>query len=266
MIILLIIIVILVILISSCNCNSCNSRNSRNSRKETFVNTIVNTTSSKDLIISRYNEKLDYLSNGPFNIYNIIVYNKGLPMVSSQYKIHHIANVGRCDHTYLYHIIENYDNLADITIFLPGSCLDKRKKNQTLRTLRLVEETNDSVFIGLRYNDVQNDMKDFKLDTWLNTSTENQEINMSNELLPCSLRPFNDWYKEIFPNVKINFICYMGIFAVSKKHILQHPKKYYENLILFLNNHSNPECGHYFERAWIAVFHPIPESCLYLEQ
>ena len=30
----------------------------------------------------------------------------------------HLANVGRCDHTYLHHIVERYEALADGTLFL----------------------------------------------------------------------------------------------------------------------------------------------------
>jgi hypothetical protein len=29
-----------------------------------------------------------------------------------------LANVGRCDHTYLHHIVERYEALADGTLFL----------------------------------------------------------------------------------------------------------------------------------------------------
>ena len=30
-----------------------------------------------------------------------------------------------------------------------------------------------------------------------------------------------------------------------------------------MEGHPNPEVGHYFERAWVAIFDPIPEKCLY---
>ena len=39
-----------------------------------------------------------------------------------------LENVGVCVHTYFYHIIEHYDNLDDIIVFLPGSCMDENKK------------------------------------------------------------------------------------------------------------------------------------------
>jgi hypothetical protein len=56
---------------------------------------------------------------------------------------------------------------------------------------------------------------------------------------------------------------YFGVFAVSKKHILNHPQTYYQKLLAEFPKHSNPEVGHYFERAWLAVFHPVDGTCLY---
>lgn len=47
-------------------------------------------------------------------------------------------------------------------------------------------------------------------------------------------------------------------FAVSREHIHQHPKHWYEKLLAAVSNHSNPEDGHFLERSWVAVFHPIP--------
>jgi hypothetical protein len=47
-----------------------------------------------------------------------------------------------------------------------------------------------------------------------------------------------------------------GIFAISKKDILQHPISYYETLIKDVDECSNPESGHFFERSWYALFYP----------
>jgi hypothetical protein len=44
-------------------------------------------------------------------------------------KIVNLPNVGKCDHTYLYHIINNYNNLSKILVFLPGSINMENKKN-----------------------------------------------------------------------------------------------------------------------------------------
>jgi hypothetical protein len=62
--------------------------------------------------------------------------------------------------------------------------------------------------------------------------------------------------------VNIKVVNYSGIFGIGKKHIIQHPKAYYEKLIQELNTHSNPEVGHYFERSWAAIFHPNADAVI----
>ena len=54
---------------------------------------------------------------------------------------------------------------------------------------------------------------------------------------------------------RITNLAWCGIFAVSRKDIHIHPRAYYEELLPYLETSSNPECGHYFERAWGAIFH-----------
>ena len=73
-----------------------------------------------DIVVARYNENLDWLKDIPKN-FNIIIYNKGLEDLTRPFI--KIPNVGRESHTYLYHIITNYNNLADITIFCQGDSI-----------------------------------------------------------------------------------------------------------------------------------------------
>jgi hypothetical protein len=71
-------------------------------------------------VISRYNEDLEWLKEDPFNKYPVICYNKGLNndyYQPTNMKIINLENIGRIDHTILYHIITNYDSLASVSIF-----------------------------------------------------------------------------------------------------------------------------------------------------
>ena len=82
----------------------------------------MNCSKNIEIVISRYNENLEWLNYEPFNKYKNIIYNKGPNddfCKTNNIKVFNLENIGRCDHTYLFHIIENYDNLADITVFLP---------------------------------------------------------------------------------------------------------------------------------------------------
>jgi hypothetical protein len=222
---------------------------------------LFNTSDIKiDLVISRYSEDIKFLKEDYFNDFNIIIYNKGSPIEDPCIKL---DNIGRESHTYLHHIVANYDNLANVICFLPGSCMDHTfdKKIKTYKTLDLVKQTKKTVFVGGYVNG--RDIYNFKLDEWESTNQNNKEKTDTHKLKKCFSQPFGTWYENNFPNVELRFITWNGIFAVSKKHILQHSKEYYEKLLMQLSDSSNPECGHYFERAWVSVFERIPDDCLH---
>ena len=176
-----------------------------------------------------------------------------------------MPNVGVNIHSYLYYIITNYDNLPDIIIFLPGSAMDTYKKEKTTNTVLNTVSSNNSVFYVKQDNDIiQNINYNFVLDKYITSHYMNSKINSSSKLNPSKIRPFGKWYDFVFPNIDIYGINYHAIFSVSKKHIQNRSKQSYEELIQYVNSDSNEECAHYFERSMLAVFHPIPDNCLYV--
>jgi hypothetical protein len=214
-----------------------------------------------DIVISRYNEKLDWLQNEPFNQIPIIIYNKGVN--DDYYKPEKLKNdiklenIGRTSHTIFYHIINNYDNLANVTIFLHGSSDNWNKYENAVKLTENVKKHNKSVFVASKYDDIKTDMYDFTLDNYSSTDNSNFKVNPENELILSDIRPFGKWYESLFGDIKTNYVSYTDMIAVSKEHIRQHPIEYYENLINQTNTGSNTETGHYFERAWEAVFYPM---------
>ena len=78
-----------------------------------------------EIVVARYNEELDWLKKIP-KTFKITIYNKGLDNIKnvpSTATIIKLPNIGRESHTYLYHIIENYDKLADKTVFCQGDSI-----------------------------------------------------------------------------------------------------------------------------------------------
>ena len=222
------------------------------------------------IVIARYNEDLEWLKEPPFNQYPVIVYNKGpnenyyhAPNIIQNNKL---PNIGRDAHTILYHIIEKYDNLADVTVFLPGSAQMLNKFERSKIYVNKCAEYNNSVILFSKNfefcpNSVHNDLYDFQIDEYVSTDEKNKILNPENKLLPAEIRPFGKWHKTRFPNANdVHFISYNCIIGLSKKHILQKPKSYYQNLITELSTHSSPEVVHYYERAWFSVFHPMSGS------
>jgi len=222
-------------------------------------------TNDIQLIISRYNEDLEWIKLEPFNKYPIIVYNKGInedfAKTDNIKKIEKVPNVGRESHTYLYHIIQNYHNLAEVTIFLPGSADLSNKFERAKRMVYKTGETNNTVMACTPETNIIDTLYNFQIDNYLSTNPQNADLNKDSTIQLSKIRPYGEWYKATFKHGEQNLcVSWNAIFSISKKHILQKSKSYYENLLKEVSNHSNPEEGHFFERSWFAVFSPYKNS------
>jgi hypothetical protein len=214
-----------------------------------------------ELVVSRYNEDLEWLQEDPFNKYPVICYNKGPTenfYRANQMKVTSVNNVGRESHTYLYHIVNNYDNLAAYTMFLPGSCNMEGKKLKAKMWISEIEKSNgEGVFVGKKVGDLKTKFRDFTMEDYASTDIKNKELNPDSRIELSEMRPYSNWYTKRFGETQTDLISEKGVFGMKKEHITQHPKSYYEDLLTDLDKHSNPETGHYFERSWAAVFSPL---------
>jgi hypothetical protein len=216
-----------------------------------------------EIVVARYNESLHWLNEYPFNQFEYIIYNKG---DNDNFEKKHVKqivtldNVGRCDHTYLYHLIENYEKLSNIIVFFTGS-LDTipLKKNKAITILNNIIQSNfkNAYFIGAYHDCLKTNYNDFKLDYWHCSHLENYSKNSENTLHKCKLRPYAIWYNYFFGNTPAHWSTLGGIFSIDKRDIIQHPKTKYISLVQTVNTHSNPEAGHYIERSWGVIFYPL---------
>lgn len=236
------------------------------SSKESFISSPD--TTFIQCVVARYNEDTEWFKQEPFNKMDMICYNKGPKLPENCFNEHcrvvELDNVGRCDHTYLYHIIQNYNNLAPVTFFLPASCMDAHKKQFTYNVLQHILDTKTTVLQGGLLNDVRADLYNFTLDEWKASNPKNLTVNPESDLQKCPVRPFGKWFDINFgSDVHVKIFSFYGIIAIAREHIIQHPIDRYQRLIKYVDSHSNPEAGHYMERSWGAIFYPYPESCVY---
>jgi len=213
-----------------------------------------------NIVVSRYNEDLNWINHEPFNKYFIICYNKGINndfKINSPHKVIKLNNVGKCDHTYLYHIVNNYYNLSEYIIFLPGSNDVHYKHLKSKNLINYIEYYKELVNIGTSTESVKEKFYNFKLDNYKTTYLNNYNLYNKTEITKSKIRPFGKWYEHHFGDININYHTWWGIFAVTRDIVHQHPKKYYDELLNELNNSPNPEVGHYIERSWFAVFYPL---------
>lgn len=176
-----------------------------------------------------------------------------------------LDNVGREGHTFLHHIITHYDHIADLNAFLPASCMTIHKISSTKRLLDKLLLTKSSVFQGPWYpKPIHQTLSTFQINAWEGTTGSNKAHMPTMQCLPAKIRPFGKWFQSVFPDKPVvHAVCYTSVFAVHRDHIIQNTIPHYERVIQEVNQHSNPEAGHFLERSWLAVFYPLPDACIY---
>lgn len=81
--------------------------------------------SKKEIIVCRFNEDLDWLSQIPLD-FEITIYNKGpkpITKIDRSFSLINLKNIGRESHSMLFHIISNYNTLAEWSYFIQGDAL-----------------------------------------------------------------------------------------------------------------------------------------------
>ena len=68
------------------------------------------------LVIAKYKEDVTWINK--IKEHKITIYDKSDTPIINSIKL---PNIGRETHTFLHHIVENYDNLDDVTVFLQGN-------------------------------------------------------------------------------------------------------------------------------------------------
>ena len=205
---------------------------------------------SECIIISRFNEDLSWLKM--HNNFKIIIYNKGNLLKNEGLgKVINIENIGRESHTWLYHIVENYNNLDDINIFLQGriddlNCMAYKNPNDYIKVI------NKYGFAASRYGLLG--PFHWKWNVGLDISKKYKRNWERNEISRSNIG-FRRFAKNIFPNIPILVATsYGGCFAVKKESILQYDITFYKILLAEVSRHKNPIEGHYMERLWCFIF------------
>lgn len=193
----------------------------------------------KDIVVALYHENLNWIYDNELQD-RTYLYLKKKERINEYDGLKYkevINNVGRESHTYLYHIIKNYDNLSDILVFSQGHPFDHINKEYFIETLKNYENINGFKAIG-----------DWKI------TLKNFICNYHSGI------PIRKCCEELFINPPEVFeFTTGGIFVVDKNTILKRPKKFYEKCLKYLDYHVNPLEGFVFERIWNIIFNPYIE-------
>ena len=232
-----------------------------------------------EVVISRYEESLDWLLQQPFKHFlpNIVLYNKGTSPIPREIAtavkaVIPLENVGRCDHTYLLHVVRGLQkgSLAGTTVFLTASTYDLPNKRYMAR--RIFQSLwNPTIIRPILEHAVLHDaFRDFKLDKHPVSHLGNRKANPETLLTPAAIRPFGPWLVDLYESVfgvgcgvrtmKSPIFLY-GVFVGTKDNIQKTPLAMYERLLQEVAVSSNPEVGHYIERLWgTLMFGVVPEA------
>lgn len=200
-----------------------------------------------EYIIAHYNEDLEWIK--PFADKCIIYHkwNEEKPRFPIKKWIK-LENVWREWHTYLYHIINNYNYLADINIFLQWNISD-HSKNVFDNPLKYEKITKKYSFAIPNLTLFKKRKKQI-IHIW-----KFVEMIKSWNMKKAQLN-FSEFYKNIFGEKQpfVIPVFYWWNFWVSKKIIYSRDINFYKKIYNYLNTHHNPEEWHYLERLWFQVF------------
>lgn len=202
-----------------------------------------------EVVIARFNENLDWaVKEFPYD--KVTVYNKGPDdlKLPSNFEVIPLENTGRESHSYLHHIIKNFDNLAEKTLFLQGHPYEHPVFLPLARYKESLNSTCENIIA--KCTDAFP-----TLIAKANNLKEQLDKNFKNFEVTYDLIEFTHNFisKEYVPNTTI--LTVNGAqFAINKQTILNHDISYYQGLINTLTNDAHPLVGYYFERLWDLIF------------
>eukprot|EP00891_Asterochloris_glomerata_P000376 jgi/Astpho2/376/Aster-02249 len=223
-----------------------------------------------EVVVAHYHDRLDwvetYADKLPQNAF-WTVYTKSERGLKGPKRVVQLPNVGREAHTHLWHIVNRYHNLADYTLFLPGSPsaqLESGRK-RGLEVTDFMQWKRDG-FADLLDNlsgrdfycpthsaPVVTDVLGFHQAMWRGSNDDNDFRKAVDEVRTSSMGSFGNWSathlrKPLSPN-----FCAGGMFWTSRDRILFNSKRFYEGLLQQLTDHPQPEECFYIERAWSTI-------------
>tara|TARA_Y100000593_G_scaffold18923_1_gene37721 strand:+ start:610 stop:1311 length:702 start_codon:yes stop_codon:yes gene_type:complete len=193
---------------------------------------------------------------------NYVIYDKGDTEDEGE-KVIKLPNIGHNLHTYFHHIIENYDSLPDVLIFVKGDVFPRHCKED--KFLRVIN--NDEFTTLESYEDV-----DTSANSAMRLTSEGGYMEINNSWyvpnhVSRHFKNYNQFLKTIFVNPDIpQWVRFApgANYIVPKENILRYEKRFYEKLNSYIDyDASEEECAgrekipaecHIIERALYTIW------------
>lgn len=221
------------------------------------------------IVVARYRENISPLHW--IKAYPHLVYNRGSDIVDFTSSMMTV-NTGRESYIYLHHIIKNYNELSNVTIFLqadasnnPGG-VHSPSVRMNVEALAGGKKTLPAESDGFAFVSVENNCQSKVM-----SSLVKRQFEMIDRLLHThnAEHMLTTSYASVLnytvPNPRF---APQGLFAVTRQAVHNNPVEYYESILQHLSHEVSPLFGHFMERAWPEVFHtkcsadPVQFFCL----
>ena len=233
------------------------------------------------VVVSHFNEDLGWLLTAlPATHYDVLVYTKGRANFSGTPvaerllgRVRALPNVGREGHTILSHVLARWDDLPEVTLFLPGNagvhpwrvgalaqmlgggaqarllgggaCCKGARANASAAALE-----GSAAVLGTRYQ------------RWTCTDAANAARNGDPTVLPSRWRPLSAWVERHLGAGALAWLqaqptmraCFNGVVGVHRDRLRRWPRSTYAGIVAELASHHNPEAGFFLEYLWLALW------------
>jgi len=188
-----------------------------------------------NIVVAKYNETVDWTKNLK---HKVTIYDKSENPIEGSIRL---KNVGREGETFLYHIVNNYDNLDDVTVFLQGNPFDHLQLLVGWRIVTSDEEINKVVN---KINTEINDNCDFSTfyQVLYNDPNGTNGVNTS---YAC-IKYYDENYTHFTVSPGAQYI-------VPKKNILSRPLEFWKKLHLAMYNNEELN-GYCQEQLWYLAY------------
>eukprot|EP00466_Bigelowiella_natans_P010339 jgi/Bigna1/130770/aug1.12_g5478 len=247
-----------------------------------------------EVVLAQYDEDVSWIRKYQRPDLMFTIYSKGKNPPPSAVEI--LPNVGRESHTFLHHIIKNYEKLADWTVFSQAAEPGFGFRGGDRSSGHLIDgvifedylapfpDGKDSLFILSSAATFPEGMQSSRLDLFLRnvSSTKGTQCPLSQEkgwspwwidknhphvtlfksTQPNAPTPIEFYQRYVAPGAidtpqSLTLVFSCGArFSVSRERILRHPIGYYKRLLAQVSKHKNPIQGFYLEAMWYDIFHP----------
>jgi hypothetical protein len=198
-----------------------------------------------NIVIARYNESLEWLDKLPYDIRKCVrVYNKGDPIQIPDVEVVAMPNVGREAHTYLTHIIDNYNCLTNNLIFIQANPFEHVHRPPIGDLTQWVNE-------WCREEITQNYENEGNPYTFRVKAYNGENLTQAPT---CIGKWFETYINRKYPAPETMKWYFGACFGVCRERVHLRSKVYYQRLLDQVSMHKSPEVAHYLERSWYYIF------------